>query len=167
MVKVVVKTESLPRGIRKRGKKYFFDVSHADIRKTGTCETLEEAIAGRAKALAELTAPIPVNGAVSDWTLQRAYDLTVATRWSASNAIVTATHNANVCLDFFGKETRLDKIDETAIDDFRMYLRAIGYTNSTINRKTSALSVMLNVAYRRRGLSRMPHIGRLPELNVL
>lgn len=161
-------TDNLPKGIRLRGKRYFWDTTYKGERRTGTADTLEEAIRDKANAKLEMAVPAtnsPVD--IKPWTLKKAYDLTVALRWSESNSIETAQINARVCLDYFGEDRLLNDINEEDVDDFRLWLRKKGNTNGTINRKTSALSVMLSFAYSRRALVRIPTIGRLPEHNTL
>lgn len=160
--------DKLPKGIRLRGKKYFWDTTYKGERRTGTAETLEDAVREKANARFEM-AVTAANGAVDvkPWTLKKAYDLTVALRWSESNSLETAQLNAGICLEFFGEERLIKDITEEDVDTFRLWLRKKGNANSTINRKTSALSVMLSFAYSRRALARIPAIGRLPERNTL
>lgn len=160
--------DKLPKGIRLRGKKYFWDTTYKGERRTGTADTLGDAIREKANAKFEMTVHA-ANGTVNikPWTLKKAYELTVALRWSESNSLETAQLNAKVCLDFFGEEHLIKDITEEDVDAFRLWLRKKGNKNSTINRKTSALSVMLSFAYSRRALVRIPAIGRLPEHNTL
>lgn len=154
----------MPSGVRKRNGKYQWDVSFQGTRMTGTAETIEDAVRDRASALQSLMSP--KGGTGRAWTLKRAYDGAMSTKWDNTAAVDTAEKNARACLKFFGEDASLEDIDEEAIDEFRDHLRVQGNSNATINRKTSALSVMIKYAYSRKGISRLPLIGQLRESNT-
>lgn len=160
-----VSADKLPKGIRKRNGKFQWDVTFKGVRKTGTAETLNQAIVDRAKAAEALREDQEIEGKKA-WTLQRAYEGASAIKWNNSPSKHTTEINMSYVLEFFGSDTHLDKIDEEAIDRFRAWLMQKGNSNGTINRKTSALSVVLNYAYSRKGLTRLPVIGRLVENNT-
>jgi len=153
----------MPAGVRPRGGAFQWDISHNGTRKTGTAATMEDAVRDRAKALQEL---ISNKAQGKAWSLQRAYEGAMATKWSGAASLETAEKNARACLNFFGADTCVDAIDEEAIDEFRDCLRDKGNANATINRKTSALSVILKYAYSRKGMQRLPIIGALKESNT-
>lgn len=154
----------MPPGIRQRSGKYQWDASFQGTRRTGTAATIADAVRDRASALQSLMNP--ESGTGRAWTLKRAYDGAMSTKWYNTASVDTAEKNARACLEFFGEDTPLEDIEEEAIDAFRKHLRAQGNSNATINRKTSALSVMLKHAYSRKGVSRLPLIGQLRESNT-
>ena len=159
--------EGMPQGVRRRGSKYQWDVSHKGTRRTGTTVSLASAVQARAVALQELLSGVgstPSKGGL--WTLQRAYEGALATKWDGSASIETSEKNIRYALEYFGPDCDVNNIDEEAIDEYRDHLRGLGNLNATINRKTSALSVVLKYAYSRKGMLRLPAIGRLTESNT-
>lgn len=157
--------EGMPSGIRPRGDKFQWTASHKGERMSGTADSIEDAVRDRAKALQDLLSA----GSVikkARWTLKKAMDGAVTNKWAGTPAEETALKNARACIKFFGADCPVEDIDEELIDEFREALRAEGNTSATINRKTSALSVILKFAYSRKGLTRMPLIGRLRENNT-
>lgn len=72
-------------------------------------------------------------------------------------------YNANMVVDLLGKNTTVDVIDETTIDELISTLKDQGNSNGTINRKLAALSKMLTFAHKRKFISSKPCIEWLKE----
>ncbi|MDY9922066.1 MAG: site-specific integrase [Synergistota bacterium] len=157
--------EGMPSGIRPRGDKFQWTTSHKGERMSGTADSMEEAVRDRAKALQSLLSVVR-DPRKSKMSLKKAVDGAVANKWAGTPAEETALKNARACIKFFGADILVEDIDEELIDEFRDALRAEGNTSATINRKTSALSVILKFAFTRKGMSRLPLIGRLRENNT-
>jgi integrase len=158
------KIEGMPKGVRPRGDKFQWDCSFQGKRRTGTADTLKQAIAAREKARKDILSG-PSSGKRA-WTLGQTVDGAMLDRWSGSASQETVEKNVRSILTFFGPDTPITDIDEDRIAKFRQWLRERGNTNATINRKTSALSVLLRYSYANRHLDRMPSIGRLQEHNT-
>ena len=160
-------SKSTPTGIRKRGEKWFVDVSHKGQRKTATVETYAEAEAKRTELLDALqngkeVAQSRANARV--WTLQEALDKTLSLPkpegWRGTSYEAQATLNAQDAIDFMGSERKLDAISRDLIDAWFHSCEAKGNSDSTINRKRSALSKMMRVAVEYGGLPSMPSLPR-------
>lgn len=154
----------MPKGIRERNGKYQWDCTVQGRRKTGTAETLAEAVKDRAKALQGMLQGEQATDA--PYTLGKAYELAFAERWQGTQNERTVLLNMASVLEYFGADTDVNDIDESTIDGFKAHCRKKGNTPATINRKTSVLSVVLKYAYTRRKLNRLPLIGRLSENNT-
>ena len=154
----------MPKGVRKRGGKFQWDCTVQGKRKTGTAETLAEAVRDRGKAMQGMLQGD--QDSVAPYTLGKAYELAFAERWQGTPNERTVILNMSSVLEFFGADTDVNEIDESTIDGFKAHCRKIGNTPATINRKTSVLSVILKFAYTRRKMTRLPLIGRLAENNT-
>lgn len=158
--------EGMPKGVRLRGKKYFWDVSVNGARVTGTADSLEQAVRDREAARKKVQDEEQQSAVERGWTLKKAFDGALLNIWNGKASIDTVQINAQFIFRYFGEDTNVNDIDEEAIDEFRSWLRKQGNTNGTINRKTSVLTVILKYAYTRKGLARLPYISRLKENNI-
>jgi len=163
MPKVV---EGMPKGVRKRGKSFMWDITINGERITGTSATLEQAVKDREEARKKGLENDQQSATEKGWTLKRAFEGALLNVWNGKASVDTVQINAQFIFRYFGEDTNVNDIDEEAIDEFRTWLREQGNTNGTINRKTSVLTVMLKYAYTRKGLKRMPYISRLKENNT-
>ena len=66
-------------------------------------------------------------------------------------------------MKYFGANESIANITTQRINDFIMYLKGIGNSNATINRKLACLSKILRHAFREGRLHSMPHIERQRE----
>lgn len=160
-------SKSTPTGIRKRGDKWFVDVSYKGKRKTATVDTLGEAEAKRTELLDALQNGKEVAQSRSNarvWTLQEALDKTLSLPkpegWRGTSYEAQATLNAQDAIDFMGSERKLDAISRALIDAWFHSCEAKGNSDSTINRKRSALSKLMRVAVEYGGLPVMPSLPR-------
>lgn len=64
--------------------------------------------------------------------------------------------NAKDCVEYLGLELRPDQITRTRIERLIEHFRSRGLSNSTINRKLSALSRVIQVAYDEGGMKKAP-----------
>ena len=97
------------------------------------------------------------------WTLGEAFTKTCSIVWDGSKAEVSSIRNAKQAIKFFGGLRPLDVIDTDLVDDYVDWLKAMGNSGATINRKLAALSKMMTVAVQRGHLASKPHIPRKKE----
>lgn len=163
----------LPRGIRRRGKKFLVSVYHNGERKYATCETLDEAVRKQEEIKAELTGGIvqPEGPALTPdgrkeedtWTLQEAVDRTQAAYWKDTRGEEAALKNIRFALRFFGEERPIHTITTDDIDRYVEHLEGLGNANATINRKLSALSKCMTCAIERGKMDAKPKLTRRKE----
>ncbi|WP_018123353.1 tyrosine-type recombinase/integrase [Desulfovibrio oxyclinae] len=165
-------SEKLPRGIRRRGKKFLVSVYHNGDRKYATCETLEEAIKRQAELKEEMTggntpdtpSQVQSERAPEDtWTLLEAKERTLASYWKGTRGEQAALKNIQFALRFFGEERPIHTITTEDIDRYTEYLEGLGNSNSTINRKMSALSKVMTCAVERGKMDAKPKLTRKRE----
>lgn len=148
--------KTLPRGIRKRGESFVVDVQVDKRRVTRTLPTLARAIEAQ-EALKSGHKPSEV------WTLQEAFETTLARAWAGSKSESHSVKNAKAALRYFGADRPLNQIGVRDIEEYADLLEALKNSDATINRKLAALSKMLSVAHQRGGLLAKPHIPRRRE----
>lgn len=171
---------ALPRGIRLRGTKFMVDITVNGKRKTATCETLELALETRARLLADMEAGKVTNDTRSNaapWTLQQALDKTLSLPkpegWRGISYEKQATLCAQDAISFFGPDKRLQDITREHVDLWFADCEARGNSDSTINRKRSALSKLSKVAAAYGGLKeplklpkqRKEPVGRIRQIS--
>ncbi|MGH0000121.1 tyrosine-type recombinase/integrase [Pseudovibrio ascidiaceicola] len=159
--------QTLPRGIRLRGAKYFVDVSVDGKRKTATCETLDEAIAKKAELKDAIENGKKVSSRRSNarcWTLKEALTKTLQLPkpegWRGISYEKQAIININDAMSFMGEDITLDKVTRVLIDAWVGSCEAKGLSDSTINRKISCLSKVLKVALNFGGLDALPNVPK-------
>lgn len=166
-------TQELPRGIRMRGTKYFVDVTVNGQRKTATCPTLESARSRKAEMTSALfdgkdLQEVRANAAV--WTLEKALEKTLSMPkpegWRGCSYEKIGTLHIEGAMQFVGRNITLDRIDRDMIDGWVAHCEAIGNSDSTVNRKISALSKVLKVAVEYGGLEAMPKLPRMRKERV-
>lgn len=157
----------MPKGIRQLPNgKFLADATVDGIRRSATRDTLEEAMNARRELLGELTSPMGRLGRPDAWTLQQAYDITWQNEWKDSRSERSSCINARDVLDYFGKDIDVATITTDAIDGYITHLiREKKNADATINRKLSALSLMLRTAHKRGKITGMPIFPRRKEQN--
>lgn len=156
------------QGIRARGESWIVDVTYKGQRRTSTVKGLDrrdEAEKVRVSILAELmngTSAPKVKPQVTSWTMQEAFTH-VQTVWAGTGGEDCQVRNAQFAVDFFGASTPLADITCEWMDSYLARLKQIGNSNSTINKKISAVSFMMTQAIQRGRLKAKPHMGRLKE----
>lgn len=173
-------TQELPKGIRYRGTKFFVDVTHEGKRKTATCATLAEAMERKAQLKDALSTGKEVKqrrANAASWTLKQALEKTLSlppkAGWKGTSYEAIATLNAQDAINFFGPDREIGSITRAEIDAWFDSCEARGNSNSTINRKRSALSKLARVAYDYDGLDtplKMPPqrkepVGRIRQIS--
>lgn len=159
----------LPKGIRLRNGRYQVDVQVDGKRKTGTMDSLEDAIKLQAQLRAALLAgedaiPSTSTRSTSDsWTLGTAFKRTHEEEWKGTRGEKTALINAKSVLKFFGEATRLDQITTDEVKEFKAHLYDSGISPATVNRKMAALSKMIAVAIEHGKLKHRPLMKREKE----
>lgn len=158
-------TDPMPRGIRRRGDKFFVDVTLRGRRRTGTAITLVGAkeLQVQLKAAIIEGRDVRTKAAGKGWTLGQAFDRTAALEWAGTKGEKTALLNANAAVVHFGRTMLLEDIDTNALDGWVIRLMEKGNSNATINRKLAALSKMMTVAFDRQGLVRKPKMPKRKE----
>ena len=158
----------LPKGIRlhKTGK-FIVDVTKNGQRLTKTFPSLEEAILWRRDVECGLVSigQEGADGKAVNWTLQQAYDHCHKTVWQGKASAITNVYNGIAALEYFGADCPLSSISLLRIDSYTQHLFQRGDKGSTVNRKLSALSVMLKTAEERNALGGLsaPKIRRVKE----
>jgi integrase len=161
-------SKQLPKGIRMRGAKYFVDVTVSGNRHTATCETLEEAVATRLRLRGAMQVgldPRTPRANAKGWTLQEALDKVLSLPkpegWRGCSYENIARMNVESAIEIMGPDVPLVSIDRDMIDRWLAACEAKGNSDSTINRKISALSKVLKTAVAFGGLAAMPHMPKL------
>mgnify|MGYP000913997348 CR=1 FL=1 len=145
------------KGITQRGSKYRVSVGSGVNRVTTTVDTLDDAVNARTIMKAETF----INRTA--YTLKDAYVQTVRECWSRAKSGEHSAAVAQRVLQYFNPALLLTDITRTEIAEMEEHFRAQGNTNATINRKLSALSKMLNVAYEHGWLKALPVIHQHKE----
>lgn len=139
------------------------EVSHNGARKTATCGTLDEAILKKRELLEALrlgkaTPATPSRPAAQPWTLQQALDKTMSLPpkpgWKGTSYAEKARVSAGDAVHVFGPHRVIEDLTLDDIDAWVRSCEARGNSDSTINRKTSALRKITKVAMKYGGLSR-------------
>lgn len=174
-------TQELPRGIRLRGSKYFVDVSMHGERKTATCLTLAEAIEKKDELRLALETGKEIKqprANAASWTLQQALDKVLSLPkpdgWKDTSYEKQGTINATDAINFFGPNQKLAALSRDRIDAWLRDCEARGNSNSTVNRKLSALSKLAKVAHDYGGLAeplklprqRKEPVGRIRQFSI-
>ena len=145
------------KGITQRGSKYRVSVGSGANRVTTTVDTLDDAVNARTMMKAETCITRTA------YTLKDAYMQTVRECWSRAKSGGHSAAVAQRVLQYFNPSLLLTDITRTEIAEMEEHFRAQGNTNATINRKLSALSKMLNVAYEHGWLKGLPVIHQHKE----
>ena len=156
----------LPTGITKTPHgRYRAAICYKGIRKAAIELTASEA----ERRLKELLASaqeehLARQEAATVWTLQEAFDRARALRWNSAKSGEKLIANGLEALAFFGPGTLVTHITSDLIDEWAVEL-VEGHKNGdgTINRKLSALSVMLTMAKERGKLKELPAFPRRKE----
>ena len=137
---------NMPKGIRKRGNSYQVIVTKHSKQYSATCATLDEAIAKREALRAMLSGADEDRQASERIRLNDAIARTYSIKWEDTKGARTAEINAALIAQFFGPQTFIDQITTEKVNEFVQAQKARGSANSTINRKLSCLSVILQTA---------------------
>jgi integrase len=89
--------------------------------------------------------------------LQDAFAHCLDTQWRGTKGEVTATLNGQCAVDYFGGGTSLESITSKKVAGYAQELTRQGNAPATVNRKLSALSKILRVAYHEGNLKQWPH----------
>lgn len=159
------------RGIRQRNGKFMIDLTVKGTRHTDTFTTEDEAIVARAKLKQKLKGTTQTDSkavtskasTANTWTLQTSFERAQQSEWNNKEGSFNSIRNAAKVVEYFGGRTPVDQITTDSIDTYVEFLQKEGNSDATINRKLSALSLILRTALKRRKLLYMPHIPRRKE----
>ena len=151
-----------------RGKSYQATVHHQGQRFRKTFRSRSEAEAWEMQTKAALLRGEIVSDTSSavkgsPQSLQALYDMTYQRFWKNSRAEKSARINGLKCVEALGPNLPPAAVTERRIDDMVLMFEAEGLSDSTINRRLSALSKMLTFAYERGYIVRKPKIDRKKE----
>jgi integrase len=90
-------------------------------------------------------------------TLTEAYHECLLTVWKGTGGEDAAMGNSQSAINFFGGASSLESITNARIKQYVKSLKSAGKAPATINRKLSALSSILRVAYENGDLAKFPH----------
>lgn len=157
-------TSTLPDGIRRRSDNGNLMVDYTDrlaVRHRSTHKTIEQANARlRQLHTADGERGVDEDGKVR--TLGDAFKL-AEVRWGKARAAHTLIANGREALDHFGIGQRLIGIGPLDIRAYRDALVAKGQADGTVNRKLSALRVMLSEAADVGAITHIPAVKKLKE----
>ena len=169
---MAVKTKAVEKNIHKyvSDTGYLVSVTFGGVRKTHHADTLEEAREirerlkeeaieeGERKRLSEDPRYNPTS-----WSVSFAVEKAVELCWTEARGGRTAILNARQAVQFFGENTKLSNIEMENIDEYITYLKRQGNSGATINRKLSAFSKVLRIAYERGKLKKKLKMPRMKE----
>ncbi|MBL1419759.1 MAG: site-specific integrase [Alphaproteobacteria bacterium] len=168
----------LPKGIRLRGSGYQLNIMVDGRRLTRTCKTLHEAKILRVRLEAELDSGLHISKrykhqyevAESDepWTLKKASELTIQLPakegWAGSKGLKSAINNIALVIEYFGENVLVKDLTLHDFDKFIAHsMNDLHNTNSTINRKMSALRKVCKIAVSRGGAEVCPRFPKILE----
>ena len=136
---------TMPTGIRERNGRFQMILSRGGRQITGTFDTLDEAKEARVTALHQFSKST-TNTTRQTITIKEAVERAYNVRWEGTKSERTAMINANLLVRYFGPNTQLTAIDTIVVNKFVDSLKEQGLSNSTVNRKLSCLSVILQTA---------------------
>jgi len=158
----------LPKGIRQRGNSFQVIVQVNGERKSTTAPTLDAAIEAREHLISVLKGEVveghaPGRPAIQqEWTFREAGDYCVEHHWSVNS---TEGHtrrqkrHISEFIEFFGEHVKLSVITGEDVDAFIAHqVKEHKITDSTINRKLSTLSKLMNEAMDQNKLKSKPKI---------
>lgn len=157
--------------VTKRGSSFQATVHFKGERYRKTFPTNAEALAWETKTLALLKegkaidledSPGGDNG-YGSMTLGGLLELTYSRFWKGTRGERTALINAKKCVEFLGEHVPPYTVNEAKLDKLIFAFEQEGVSDSTINRRLSALSKMLSVAYDRGIIQRRPKFDRKKE----
>lgn len=163
--------ENLPKNIRRRGQGYMVDY----VDQSGTRHRITRKTLRAAKEELRLLKQEDTAQQSEHWrrrrrlspglrTLGDALEHCKATRWAHARSSHHAIRNARDAVEHIGPSTRLIEIDVTTIREYRDHLAEMrGISPATVNRKLSALSVLLTEAYEKGAISTVPKARRMRE----
>jgi integrase len=125
--------------------RWIADVTIDGKRKQASGRTKAEAERKRRELRDTLMAEPVVNP--QGFTIAEARRLSLSVRWAGMASERTAAIYSNAAVEFFGASTPLERINATAVEQWRASLRSHGNRPGTINRKLSALKAMFSDAH--------------------
>lgn len=140
--------------IRNKGNKFQVDVSVKGVRAPRvSCDTMVEAQAVEAKFRAHLLAggnpselvEGPAGSSTKGPTMGDLLDVTYRDKWRGMKAEVSSLRNGTVWADMLGYDFPLHELGPDEVTKVCDKLAVQGNSQSTINRKLAALSVMLGI----------------------
>lgn len=166
----------LPKGIRQKPNgKYTVDVCVNGVRKTATCDSLDEALLIRQKLELEIklatlgvktemreNQAVPTETAGETWTLKEACDYCRETKWKTLRNKKNMETKIKAMLRFFGENEPINKITTKRVDEFSSALIR-KYKPGTVNLYLSGLSTVLNMAHDREMLDKVPKIPHIKD----
>lgn len=153
-----------------RGSGYQATVHHQGQRYRKLCRSRSEAEAWELSAKAALLRGEPVpdqdnkaGGSPAPGNLNQLLELTRKRYWAGRPGEKTAVVNATKCVEALGEHLTPAAVTEQRIDEMVFKFETEGVSDSTINRRLSALSKMLTFASERGYIARKPKIERKKE----
>jgi integrase len=153
-----------------RGKKWQVSIGSGKDRVRFTVDSKEEGLIleqqelmkrkRAALGIAEPQETTPAKPVVSV-TMNRLYDMACRTKWrEASDAQMK---NAGLIVRMLGERTPVHEVNRERVHELIEEMYELGNTGATINRKLSALSVMLSIAEEEGWIERAPKLPRQQE----
>ena len=155
--------------ITKRGRKWQATVNHKGERYRRTFDVYADAETWEAQTKLDLRAGRPVDlgestkGVSTGVTLSRLREETLTHHWASVKDKRGPDMNTRMVIDMLGPDLPVTKVNARRVEDMILKLTQMGNSDSTINRKLSALSTMLKYAVKHQYIPTMPAIPRRKE----
>lgn len=151
--------------VNPRGRSWQATVVHKGKRYRKDFKTKHEAEIWEAETKAQLvrTWTLSTDSGTEYPTIKEVLDDIWNGRWQGKKSDEKLLMTATIVVNALGPDRRINGITQADIDDLIRQFKKGGNSNSTINRKLSALSVILNRARKVYHLTTLPTIERLKE----
>lgn len=156
--------------VEKRGDKYLGVINFKGQKKTRSFDTYREAEewAVTGKAAWKRGEPVDMGdgevvGLGGAMPLSLLRDEVIRYRWAGTKSARTHEQNSKSVVELLGGDTPVRSLTTRRIEDIQIKMAEQGNSDSTINRKMSSLSVMLNYAVDQGYIDKAPKIPRKKE----
>ena len=155
--------------IAERGRKFLSTVHHKGERYRRSFDNRADAETWEMQARLDLRNSRPVDlgetrtGVSTGVTLSRLREEALAHHWSSNKDTKGPALNTRLVCDMLGWDLPVTQVSSRRIEDMIVKLVQIGNSDSTINRKMSSLSTMLQYAKKHQYIPTVPDIPRRRE----
>jgi len=155
--------------ITERGRKFLSTVHHKGERYRRSFDARADAETWEMQARLDLRNGRPVDlgdtrtGVSTGVTMERLREEALAHHWSSNKDTKGPALNTRLVCDMLGWDLPVTQVSSRRIEDMVIKLVQLGNSDSTINRKMSALSTMLQYARKHQYIPSVPDIPRRRE----
>lgn len=155
--------------IVKRGRKFQVTVHHRGERYRRSFDVYADAETWESQTKLDLKHGRPVDMGedapeqTKGVTLSRLRDEALRHHWAGTKGYNTASKNSLSCVELLGADLPVTQVTTRRVEDMVIKMADAGNSDSTINRKLSALSTMLKYGMKHGYLSKLPDMSRKRE----